>query len=139
MHSKVWESRFCFWIFLILNIFIIPVFGRQMVEEKPCRESENVCFGITKHVIPNMSCLAWQRSKYTRDKLILKYYCYHTFLEWWWGVKTRETPVSKVHKHVEMVMIVLGNLCVTTGQKMKRISSPKDRGHILNKNEIMFM
>lgn len=74
-----------------------------------------------------------------RDKLILKYNCYRTFLEWWWGVKTRETPVSKVRKRVEMVMIVLANLCVTAGQKMKCISSPKDRGHILNKNEIMFM
>ena len=34
----------------------------------------------------------------------------------------------------KMVMIVLGDLWVTTGQKMKCISSPKDRGHILNKN-----
>lgn len=54
-------------------------------------------------------------------------------------VGSESTPVSKVRKHVETVMIVLGNLCVTTGQKMKYISSPKDRGHILNKNEITFM
>ena len=54
-------------------------------------------------------------------------------------MKAQETPVGKVHKHVKMVMIMLGNLYVTTGQKMKCISSPKDRGHILNKNEIMFM
>lgn len=74
-----------------------------------------------------------------RYKLLLKYNYYHTFLEWWWGVKAQETPVGKVHKHVKMVMIMLGNLYVTTGQKMKCISSPKDRGHILNKNEIMFM
>ena len=29
-----------------------------------------------------------------RYKLILKYNCYHTFLEWWWGVKAQETSVS---------------------------------------------
>ena len=55
-----------------------------------------------------------------RYNLTLKCNYYQTCLEWGWGGEAQEMHVSNVHKHVEMVMMVLGNLCVTAeGQKMK--------------------